>query len=227
MLCMKLSLKSSSLFVAVAMSLFCAFVIIAKTPFYQNVILLVDKYFVLSYACTSLLLVSMLVLGISIFINRKQIPVLSKSLLWQTRVITAVLCFMLFCNIFSIASVYINGMLYFWWHGFEWLRYVMLLLMTTWLWQFAYMKPQEYISAKHLGNCGLAVSIGIGVVLLLMLTSFVHVLFTGHVAGFRTNVFVSWLKPISVVLLLITYLSERRHLYKQNRQSSIRQKTIQ
>lgn len=224
---MTLSLKSSSFFAAVAISLFSAFVIITKTPFYQNVISPIDKYFVLSYACTSLLLVSMFLLGVSIFINRKQIPVLSNSLLWQARVIVSVLCFVLFCNIFSISSVYIHGMLYFWWHGFEWLRYVMLLLMTTWLWQFAYMKHQEYISAKHLGNCGLAVSIGIGVVLLLMLTSFVHVLFTGHVAGFRTNVFVSWLKPISVVLLLITYLSERRHLYKQNRQSSIRKKTIQ
>ena len=224
---MKLSLKNSSLFAAVAMSIFSAFIIIAQTPLYDNVILSVDKYFVLSYVCTSLLLVSMLVLGVSIFINRKQIPVLSKSLQWQARVIAIVLCIVLFCNIFSISSVYIHGMLYFWWHGFEWLRYVMLLLMTTWLWQFAYMKPQEYISAKHLGNCGLAVSIGIGVVLLLMLTSFVHVLFTGHVAGFSTNVFVSWLKPISVVLLLITYLSERRHLYKQNRQSSIRKKTIQ
>ena len=156
---MTLSLKSSSFFAAVAISLFSAFVIITKTPFYQNVISPIDKYFVLSYACTSLLLVSMFLLGVSIFINRKQIPVLSNSLLWQARVIVSVLCFVLFCNIFSISSVYIHGMLYFWWHGFEWLRYVMLLLMTTWLWQFAYMKPQEYISAKHLGNCGLAVSI--------------------------------------------------------------------
>ena len=224
---MTLSLQKSSLFAAVAISLFSAFVIIAQTPFYQNVILPVDKYFMLSYACTSLLLVSMFLVGVSIFINRKQIPVLSNSLLWQARVIVSVLCFVLFCNIFSISSVYIHGMLYFWWHGFEWLRYVMLLLMTTWLWQFAYMKPQEYISAKHLGNCGLAVSIGIGIVLLLMLISFVHVLVTGHVAGFRTNVFVSWLKPISVVLLLITNLSELRHLHKQNRQSSIRKKNIQ
>ena len=223
---MTLSLQKSSLFAAVAISLFSAFVIIAQTPFYQNVILPVDKYFMLSYACTSLLLVSMFLVGVSIFINRKQIPVLSNSLLWQARVIVSVLCIVLFCNIFSISSVYIHGMLYFWWHGFEWLRYVMLLLMTTWLWQFAYMKPQEYISAKHLGNCGLAVSIGIGVVLLLMLTSFVHVLFTGHVAGFRTNVFVSWLKPISVVLLLITYLSELRHLHK-HKQTSIHPKTIQ
>ena len=224
---MKLSLKSSSLFASVAMSIYSAFIIIAQTPLYDNVILSVDKYFVLSYVCTSLLLVSILVLGISIFINRKQIPVLSKSLLWQTRVITAVLCFVLFCNIFSIASVYINGMLYFWWHGFEWLRYVMLFLLTAWLWQFAYIKPKEYLSTKPLGNCGLAVSIGVGVVLLLMFISLVHVLFTGHVAGFRTNVFVSWLKPISVVLLLITYLLELRHLHKQNKKSSIYKETIQ
>ena len=211
---MTLSLQKSSLFAAVAISLFSAFVIIAQTPFYQNVILPVDKYFMLSYACTSLLLVSMFLLGVSIFINRKQIPVLSNSLLWQARVIVSVLCIVLFCNIFSISSVYIHGMLYFWWHGFEWLRYVMLLLMTTWLWQFAYMKPQEYISAKHLGNCGLAVSIGVGVVLLLMFISLVHVLFTGHVAGFRTNVLVSWLKPISALLFFAAYLYECRKYKK-------------
>ena len=210
---MKLSLKSSSLFAAVAMSICSAFIIIAQTPLYDNVILSVDKYFVLSYVCTSLLLVSMLVLGVSIFINRKQIPVLPKSLQWQARVITAVLCFMLFCNIFSIASVYINGMLYFWWHGFEWLRYVVLFLIIALLWQFTYLKPKEYILARHLGNCGLVVSIGIGVTLLLMLISFVHVLLTGHVAGFRTNVFVSWLKPILTLMLLTMYLFESRKSY--------------
>ena len=207
---MKLSLKSSSLFAAVAKSIYSAFIIIAQTPLYDNVILSVDKYFVLSYVFTSLLLVSMLVLGISIFINRKHIPVLSKSLLWQTRVITAILFFMLFCNIFSIASVYINGMLYFWWHGFEWLRYVMLFLITAWLWQFAYIKPKDYLSSKPLGNCGLAVSIGVGVVLLLMFISLVHVLFTGHVAGFRTNVLISWLKPISALVLMGMYLLVHR-----------------
>ena len=49
---MKLSLKSSSLFAAVAMSIYSAFIIIAQTPLYDNVILSVDKYFVLSYVCT-------------------------------------------------------------------------------------------------------------------------------------------------------------------------------
>ena len=106
---MKLSLKSSFLFAAVAMSIYSAFIIIAQTPLYDNVILSVDKYFVLSYVCTSLLLVSMLVLGVSIFINRKQIPVLPKSLQWQARVLAIVLCIVLFCNIFSISSVAIRS----------------------------------------------------------------------------------------------------------------------
>ena len=211
---MKLSLKSSSLFAAVAMSIYSAFIIIAQTPLYDNVILSVDKYFVLSYVCTSLLLVSMLVLGISIFINRKQIPVLSNSLLWQARVIVSVLCFVLFCNIFSISSVYIHGMLYFWWHGFEWLRYVMLLLMTTWLWQFTLIKSTKTFTAQYLGISGLFVAIAVGIILVLMCLSFIHVLLTDHVIGFRTNVIVSWLKPLSALVFLTSYLSLSRQQNK-------------
>ena len=207
---MKLSLKTSSLFVAMAMTIWCLFIIFAQTEFYSSFVHTYDNNFVLSYACSALLLFGMALFGISLYINRNQVPVLSKPLLWQARVITAVLCFMLFCNIFSIASVYINGMLYFWWHGFEWLRYVMLFLITAWLWQFAYIKPKDYLSSKPLGNCGLAVSIGVGVVLLLMFISLVHVLFTGHVAGFRTYVLVSWLKPISALVLMGMYLLVHR-----------------
>lgn len=207
---MKLSLKSSSLFAAVAMSIYSAFIIIAQTPLYDNVILSVDKYFVLSYVCTSLLLVSMLVLGISIFINRNQVPVLSKPLLWQARVIVSVLCIVLFCNIFSISSVYIHGMLYFWWHGFEWLRYVMLLLMTTWLWQFTLIKSTKTFTAQYLGISGLFVAIAVGIILVLMCLSFMHVLLTDHVIGFRTSVIVSWLKPLSALVFLTSYLSLSR-----------------
>ena len=207
---MKLSLKTSSLFVAMAMTIWCLFIIFAQTEFYSSFVHTYDNNFVLSYACSALLLFGMALFGISLYINRNQVPVLSKPLLWQARVITAVLCFMLFCNIFSIASVYINGMLYFWWHGFEWLRYVMLFLITAWLWQFAYIKPKDYLPSKPLGNCGLAVSIGVGVVLLLMFISLVHVLFTGHVAGFRTNVLISWLKPISALVLMGMYLLVHR-----------------
>ena len=207
---MKLSLKTSSLFVAMAMTIWCLFIIFAQTEFYYSFVHTYDNNFVLSYACSALLLFGMALFGISLYINRNQVPVLSKPLLWQARVIVSVLCIVLFCNIFSISSVYIHGMLYFWWHGFEWLRYVMLFLVTAWLWQFAYIKPEEYLSTKPLGNCGLAVSIGVGVVLLLMFISLVHVLFTGHVAGFRTNVLISWLKPISALVLMGMYLLVHR-----------------
>ena len=207
---MKLSLKTSSLFVAMAMTIWCLFIIFAQTEFYSSFVHTYDNNFVLSYACSALLLFGMALFGISLYINRNQVPVLSKPLLWQARVIVSVLCIVLFCNIFSISSVYIHGMLYFWWHGFEWLRYVMLFLITAWLWQFAYIKPKDYLSSKPLGNCGLAVSIGVGVVLLLMFISLVHVLFTGHVAGFRTNVLISWLKPISALVLMGMYLLVHR-----------------
>jgi hypothetical protein len=152
----------------------------------------------------------MLVLGVSIFINRKQIPVLSKSLQWQARVIAIVLCIVLFCNIFGIASVKTCHMLYFWWSGFEWLRYVMLFLVTAWLWQFAFLKPTNTFAAKSLGISGILITIGVGVILLLMFISFVHVLITDHVIGFRTNIFISWIKPLSALALSSVYLLEQR-----------------
>ena len=92
-LIMKLSLKNSSFFAAVAMSIWCLFIVLVQTKFYSDVILAIDEYFVLSYACSTLLLISMAILGISFYINRQQLPVLSKPLMWQTRVIVGLLFF--------------------------------------------------------------------------------------------------------------------------------------
>lgn len=211
---MKLSLKTSSLFVAMAMTIWCLFIIFAQTEFYSSFVHTYDNNFVLSYACSALLLFGMALFGISLYINRNQVPVLSKPLLWQARVIVSVLCIVLFCNIFSISSVYIHGMLYFWWHGFEWLRYVMLLLMTTWLWQFTLIKSTKTFTAQHLGISGLFVAIAVGIILVLMCLSFIHVLLTDHVIGFRTNVIVSWLKPLSALVFLTSYLSLSRQQNK-------------
>lgn len=211
---MKLSLKTSSLFVAMAMTIWCLFIIFAQTELYSTFVHTYDNNFVLSYACSALLLFGMALFGISLYSNRNQVPVLSKPLLWQARVIVSVLCIVLFCNIFSISSVYIHGMLYFWWHGFEWLRYVMLLLMTTWLWQFTLIKSTKTFTAKYLGISGLFVAIAVGIILVLMCISFIHVLLTDHVIGFRTNVIVSWLKPLSALVFLISYLSLSRQQNK-------------
>lgn len=104
-------------------------------------------------------------------------------------------------------------MLYFWWHGFEWLRYVMLWLITAWVWQFAFLKPTNTFAAKRLGISGILITIGVGVILLLMFISFVHVLITDLVIGFRTNIFISWIKPISALALLSVYLLEQRKIH--------------
>lgn len=210
---LKLSLKNSSLFAAVAMSIWCLFIVLVQTNFYSDVILAIDEYFVLSYACSTLLLISMAILGISFYINRQQLPVLSKPLLWQTRVIVGLLFFAILCNIFFHSSVEIMGMYFFWWHGFEWLRYLILLLVTSWLWQFAFLKPTNTFAAKRLGISGILITIGVGVILLLMFISFVHVLITDLVIGFRTNIFISWIKPISALALLSVYLLEQRKIH--------------
>lgn len=207
---MKLSLKNSSLFAAVAMSIWCLFIVLVQTKFYSDVILAIDEYFVLSYACSTLLLISMAILGISFYINRQQLPVLSKPLVWQTRVIVGLLFFAILCNIFFHFSVEIMGMYFFWWHGFEWLRYLILLLVTSWLWQFAFLKPTNTFAAKRLGISGILITIGVGVILLLMFISFVHVLITDLVMGFRTNIFISWIKPLSALALSSVYLLEQR-----------------
>lgn len=211
---MKLSLKTSSLFVAMAMTIWCLFIIFAQTEFYSSFVHTYDNNFVLSYACSALLLFGMALFGISLYINRNQVPVLSKPLLWQARIIAIILLIVLLYNIFGYAAVMLNGMWYFWWHGFEWLRYVVLLLITAWLWQFAFIKPTNIFTAKRLGISGLFVAIAIGIILLLMSISFVYVLITSHVVGFRTHIFISWLKPLSALVFLISYLSLSRQQNK-------------
>ena len=206
---MKLTLKKSSLFAAVAMFIYCLFTILASTEFYSNVILAVDKYFVLSYVCSTLLFLSIAVLGLSLYFNRQQVPTLSKSLLWQARIIVAILFFALLLNILG-RTIVIQGLPYFAWYRFEWLRYIMLLLVTAWLWQYAYIKPNMYISTKYIGKIGLVATIIIGLLFSLWLISLVYVFITGHVFGFNTNVLASWIIPILALLLFAVYLLEYR-----------------
>ena len=185
------------------------FAILAQTEFYSNVILAIDSYFVLSYVCSTLLFLSIAVFGLTLFVNRQQLPILSKSLLWQAWIIVGILLFALIFNILGNIII-IHGLPYFAWYRFAWLRYIMLLLVTAWLWQYAYIKSQMYISTKYIGKIGLAVAIIIGLMFLLWLISLAHVFTTGHVFGFNTNVLASWIIPISTILLFAGYLLEYR-----------------
>jgi hypothetical protein len=84
---------------------------------------------------------------------------------------------------------------------------------SIWLWQFAFLKPTNTFETNRLGISGILIAIGVGIILLLMFISFVHVLITDHVIGFRTTIFISWLKPLSALALLSVYLLEQRKIH--------------
>jgi hypothetical protein len=52
-----------------------------------------------------------------------------------------------------------------------------------------------------LGVVGIIVAVATALVLTFMLVSYVHVLVTGHVAGFQTTAWMSWLRPISLIVI--------------------------
>lgn len=215
---MKLSLRTSSIFAAVAVSVYSLFALVRTIPNVAEWLFYWDKEFVLSYSCTFLLMIGMVMLGLSLFRNRKQVPVLPKPLIWQARIIVGILVFALILNI-SAHIIVIDVPPYFVWYRLEWLRYIMLLLITAWLWQLVYINPTKYFYAKHIDKMGLAVSIIISFILLLWLISLVHVFITGQVFGFCTNLLTSWIIPLLTLLLLTIYLFELRQLNKVTKDS--------
>lgn len=194
---MKLTIRKSSFFFAIAMTIKTLLRIFINTTFFRNR----NTSDAIWYSCNALLLFSIIILGISLIINRKQIPLLSKSLKIQALIIGLLLIFEITINILESN--------YFW--GFSVLPYyrsntILLLFITIWFWQFAFITPQKLFSSKYLGKTSLVISITIGIVLLLMLISFIHVLFTGHVIGFRTTYLVGWIIQISFCFFYGIYL---------------------
>ena len=58
--------------------------------------------------------------------------------------------------------------------------------------------------------------------MVLLLVSFVHVLATDRVAGFRTSVWMSWLRPIALLTLMLAYvLGERWETRKNSEKTQI------
>lgn len=184
---MKLTIQKSSVFVAIAMTINTLLKIIARTSFYRDLIEFSSRE-AIWYSCKALLLFSIIVFGISLFINRKQIPLLSKSLKIQALVIGLFLTFEI---IYNWESSFLH---------YYYTNTILLLFITIWFWQFAFITPQKLFPSKYLGKTSLVISITISIVLLLMLTSFIHVLFTGHVIGFGLTYLINWITAITFCL---------------------------
>ena len=118
---MKLSLKTSSIFATIAISIYCVYTILldgANFPRYHYLLtsLYIDKFLTFRYnwmIWVTLMLVAIALLGVALFVHRKYIPQLSKSLLWQARIIVAILSLLILYNVIRQIIGPIKSLMYF------------------------------------------------------------------------------------------------------------------
>ena len=144
-------------------------------------------------------LIGMILFGIGLYQRQEQIPRLTKSLRWQAiGIVTMTLCAVLY-NSFGNGIVQICGMAYCYWN--PWFHFIIILWVAAWLLQFSTVKHENTYASPVLSVVGIIVSLAATLLLTFMLVSYVHVLVTGHVAGFQTTTWLSWLRPIALISL--------------------------
>ena len=193
---MKLSLKFSSLTMAACASLYALSILIFEIPRIASwTIGKIDIYYLPHVA----VLIGMIIFGIGLYQHQEQIPRLTKSLRRQAiGIVTMTLCAVLY-NSFGNGIVQICGMAYCYWN--PWFHFIIILWVAAWLLQFGLAKRENTYANPVLGVVGIIVSLAATLLLIFMLVSYVHVLVTGHVAGFQTTTWLSWLRPIALISL--------------------------
>jgi|GEM_PF-2643905 len=211
---MKLSLKFSSLTMAACASFYALSILIFEIPRIASwTIGKIDIYYLPHVA----VLIGMIIFGIGFYQRQEQIPRLTKSLRWQAIGITIITACMLIYNCLFDGSIRINGMAYCYWES--WSHIVILLWVAAWLLQFGLAKRENTYANPVLGVVGIIVSLAATLLLIFMLVSYVHVLVTGHVAGFQTTTWLSWLRPIALISLGGTMLLGDSNIIKEKEQT--------
>ena len=211
---MKLSIKHSSLAMAACASFYALSILIFEIPRIASwTIGKIDIYYLPHVA----VLIGMIILGIGLYLHQEQIPRLNKSLRWQAiGIVTMTLCAVLY-NSFGNGIVQICGMAYCYWN--PWLHFIILLWVAAWLLQFGTVKHENTYASPVLGVVGIIVAAAAALVLAFMFVSYVHVLVTGHVAGFQTTTWLSWLRPIALISLGGTMLLGDYNIIKEKGQT--------
>lgn len=191
---MKLSLKHSSIAMAACASLYALSKLIRQIPAVHSWAIWRSH---IGYLPHMAVLIGMVILGIGLYLHQEQIPRLNKSLRWQAIGITIITACMLIYNCLFNGSVLINGMAYCYWES--WPHIVVLLWVAAWLLQLSWTKQRNAYANPVLGVVGIIMAVAAALVLTFMLVSYVHVLITGHVAGFQTTTWLSWLRPIALI----------------------------
>ena len=211
---MKLSLKHSSIAMAACASLYALSKLIRQIPAVHSWAIWRSH---IGYLPHVAVLIGMVILGIGLYLHQEQIPRLNKSLRWQAIGITIITACMLIYNCLFDGSVFINGMTYCYWES--WSHIVILLWVAAWLLQFGMNKHENTYANPVLGVVGIIVAVAAALLLTFMLVSYVHVLVTGHVAGFQTTTWLSWLRPIALITLGGTLLLGDSSVIKEKEQT--------
>ena len=211
---MKLSLKHSSIAMAACASLYALSILIRQIPAVHSWAIWRSH---IGYLPHVAVLIGMVIFGIGLYQQREQLPRLNKSLRWQAiGIVTMTLCAVLY-NSFGNGIVQICGMAYCYWN--PWLHFIILLWVAAWLLQFGTVKHENTYVSPVLGVAGIIVSLAAALLLTFMLVSYVHVLVTGHVAGFQTTTWLSWLRPIALISLGGTMLLGDYNIIKEKEQT--------
>ena len=211
---MKLSLKHSSIAMAACTSLYALSILIRQIPAVQGWTFWQSH---IGYLPHVAVLIGMIILGIGLYQQREQTPRLNKSLRRQAIGITIITACVLIYNCLFDGSVLINGMAYCYWES--WSHIVVLLWVAAWLMQFGLAKRENTYASPVLGVVGIIVAVAAALLLTFMLVSYVHVLITGHVAGFQTTTWLSWLRPIALISLGGTMLLGDSSVIKEKEQT--------
>lgn len=211
---MKLSLKHSSIAMAACASLYALSILIRQIPAVQGWTFWQSH---IGYLPHVAVLIGMIILGIGLYQQREQTPRLNKSLRRQAIGITIITACVLIYNCLFDGSVFINGMAYCYWES--WSHIVVLLWVAAWLMQFGLAKQENTYASPVLGVVGIIVAAAAALLLTFMLVSYVHVLITGHVAGFQTTTWLSWLRPIALITLGGTMLLGDSSVIKEKEQT--------
>ena len=108
------------------------------------------------------------------------------------------LCALLY-HCFTNGFVRIYGMAYCYWN--PWFHFIIVLWVVAWLLQFILTRHKNTYSNPALGVVGIIMAVAAALLLTFMFVSYVHVLMTGHVAGFQTTAWLSWLRPIALMAI--------------------------
>ena len=192
----KLSFFTQSIAMAACASFYALSILIWQIPAVQSWTIWQSH---IGYLPHVAVLIGMIIFGIGLYQQREQLPRLTKSLRWQAIGITIITACMLIYNCLLDGSVRINGMVYCYWES--WPHIVVLLWVAAWLLKFGLAKRENTYANPILGVVGIIVAAAAALLLTFMLVSYVHVLVTGHVAGFQTTTWLSWLRPIALITL--------------------------